>query len=117
MANELQAQYTSGVNLYAVVLNSAGQAWNGSAFESLNSSHWTEYAVTLSEQSSSGVYIGSFPVAVNTAGVFNLLLRQRAGSSPATADLSIGSKQITWSGSAEIPTPGGSNILTFGSFK
>jgi hypothetical protein len=117
MANELQAQYATGNSLYTVILNSAGQAWTGSTFESINSSHWTSYAVTLTEQSASGIYIGSFPAAITSAGVYNLLLRQQSGSSPALGDVSIGSKQITWSGSAEIPNPGASSTLTFGSFK
>jgi hypothetical protein len=117
MANELRAQFISGANLYAVILNSSGQAWTGSVFESINASHWINYAITLSEQAATGIFIGNFPSAITAGGTFNLLLRQRAGSSPAITDLSIGSRQITWSGSAEIPPPSAFSSLTFGSFK
>ena len=117
MANELQAQYTTGANLYVVVLNSTGQAWTGSVFESINASHWTNYAISLSEQAATGIFLGNFPAAITSGGTFNLLLRQRSGGSPAIGDVSIGSRQITWSGSAEIPPPSGFSTLTFGSFK
>jgi len=117
--NELQTQFPSLANLYAVILNSAGQAWNTSTglFETFNSSNWTSYAVSLTEQISAGVYIGNFPAAITIPGTYNILLRQRGGSTPAITDSSIGSARINWSGSAEIPQTAGSATLNFGSFK
>jgi hypothetical protein len=119
MANELQTQYATGSNLYAVILNAAGQAWTGTGnvFESLNSSHWSNYAVPLTEQIASGIYFANFPTAVTTAGPYNVLLRLRAGGSPAIADTAIGGSQIIWSGAAEIPASPGFSTLTYGSFK
>jgi hypothetical protein len=119
MANELQTQYATGSNLYAVILNAAGQAWTGTGnvFETPNSSHWTSYAVTLNEQIASGIYFGNFPTSITTAGPYNVLLRLRAGGSPAIGDTAIGGSELNWSGTAEIPPSAGFSTLTYGSFK
>jgi hypothetical protein len=117
MANELQTQYASAGTLYAVILNAAGQAWNTStlAFENLTGGNWSNYAIALTEQISSGIYLGNFPSPI-LAGTYSALLRLRAGSSPAVSDQQLGVARITWSGTAEIPLTGFSS-LTYGSFK
>lgn len=107
MAN-LFTQFTSGQTVYAIVLNSSGQAWNSgsSAFEMPTAANWANYAVTMTEQTTShltGIYAGSFPGAITAAGVYNILFRQQAGGSPAATDASNGmlGGQFFWTGSAE----------------
>jgi hypothetical protein len=107
MAN-LVTQFVSGQTVYAVVLNSAGQAWNtvSGAFETPTAANWANYAIAMPEQSAgnlTGVYQGSFPAGITTAGVYNILFRQRAGSSAAATDLNNGmlGGQIFWTGTAE----------------
>lgn len=82
----IQTAFSSGVTVYAILRNSLnGQVWNGGAFEAYNVAHWASYAITLAEQSSSGVYIAARP-----AGVAGFLVSeafyQQAGGSPASSD-------------------------------
>ena len=46
---ELQAQLSTGSTLYAILLNSVGQIWNGSAFEAVNGANWATYDIALTE--------------------------------------------------------------------
>ena len=105
MANELKTQFSSGAAVYAVVLNAAGQAWrtDSSVFESPTSGDWADYAVTMTEQSSTGIYEGSFPTAITTAGAYPVLFRQQSGSSPAATDQNNGmlGGLVYWTGAAE----------------
>jgi hypothetical protein len=84
----IEAIYTSGVNLYAIITNRLnGQIWNNStlAFEVFNSANWASYAVALTEQSPTGKYIATRPAG--TAGyVTSESIYVRAGASPATSD-------------------------------
>lgn len=103
MANELQAQYTSGKTVYAVILSAVGQAWNGTTFEAPLAADWATYAVAATEQSTTGLYEATMPAGVSTAGLYSVLFYQRAGASPATTDTVIGKGLIEWSGTTEIP--------------
>ena len=105
MAGELQSQYTSGKTLYAVILNSSGQAWYTvtPAFENINSAHWTSYAIALTEQSGTGLYIGNFPTAIATFGEYGVVIYNQAGGSPADTDgPSIAAGNVDWSGTAAL---------------
>jgi hypothetical protein len=82
MAGELQLPYDSGLTLYAHVLNASGQRWNGSAFETYNEANWTTYDVALTEQGASGLYVGDFAAA----GIYEALVYQQAGATPAVTD-------------------------------
>jgi len=111
MAGEIQLPYgTSGATLYAVVRNSAGQLWNGSAFEAYTAANWTTYAVTMTEQGASGFYVGNFPVTVK--GVYNVEARQRAGGSPAVTDPPVGGGSVQWNGSALVIDAGSVDAYT-----
>jgi len=104
----LLTQFTSGRTVYAVVLNSLGQAWNtnSSAFETPTAADWSKYAVSMTEQTAgnlTGIYAGSFPSAITTAGVYSVLFRQQTGGTPAVSDTNNGmlGGQLFWTGSAE----------------
>ena len=102
MAGEIQlALGQSGLTVYSVIRSSTGTVWNGSAFVSYNEANWTTYAVSLTEQGTSGYYVGDFPAV--SAGAYNVEARQRAGGSPAVTDAIIGSGVIQWSGTAVVP--------------
>ncbi len=100
MSKEIQAQYPTGANIYAVVLNPGGQAWNGSAFETPTLANWSTYAITLAEQSTTGLYQGDFPILITTAGWYSYLGYLRATGSPLSTDTVIWSDKISWNGSA-----------------
>lgn len=84
----IQAIFTTGSTLYAILRNALnGQVWNNSApaFEVYNSAHWSQYAIALTEQTSSGYYF-----AVRPSGLSGFLtsetIYQQAGGSPAISD-------------------------------
>ena len=99
--NELKTQFPTGNKLYAVILNSVGQVWNGTAFETITAADWASYAVALTESAGSGIYIGNFPSAI-AAGAYSLLLRQMAGASAADTDAPVGAAPFRWSGAVEL---------------
>lgn len=101
MASELKhvdPGYT-GSTLYAVLLNSAGQAYNGSTFEALTALNWATYDIALTEQASLGVFLGDMPAVA--AGLYTVLIYDRAGATPATSDEQVGVGTLDWSGTAE----------------
>jgi len=102
MANELVTIYDSGDNIYAIVIYN-GQFWNTSsvAFENWNASNFSNYAITLTEKGSSGIYIGDFPTAITTFSRMNVIAYRRAGGSPSTTDTKVSKGSIDWAGSFE----------------
>ena len=102
MAKDIQMPYASGKTLYGVVLNSSGQAWNGTSFETIATGDWTSYAAALTEASSSGIYQAAFPSGISTAGLYTAIFYQQLGGSAADSDLVVGCGEIQWSGSAEV---------------
>lgn len=101
MASELKhvdPGYT-GSTLYAVLLDSSGQAYNGSTFEALTALNWATYDIALTEQASLGVFLGDMPAVA--AGLYTVLIYDRAGGTPATTDEHIGTGSMDWSGTAE----------------
>ena len=102
MAGELQASVgTTGLTLYAVLRNANALCYyiTGSTFEAYNASHYSAYAITLTEQGSTGYYAGTMPTVA--LGLYNIDVRQQVGGSPAISDTFIGATAILWSGSAE----------------
>jgi uncharacterized protein (UPF0297 family) len=81
MAAILESYGTSGLSLYAFIRDITGQIWNGSSFETYNVSNWATYAVTMTEQASSGYYKANFPSSI-AAGLYSFGVHT---GSPATA--------------------------------
>lgn len=96
--NELRSASASGLSLYAHILNASGQRWNGSAFETYASGHYSLYTIALTEQGSSGIYVGSFPTAITDSGTYEYYTYRRMGASPAEGDPVIGVGSIAWTG-------------------
>lgn len=105
MAGEIQISYgVTGKTLYFIVRNSLSLVWNTAgtpAFEAFNASNITDYDTALVEDSTSMTYIGTFPTGINTAGVYRIEVRERAGGSPALTDSIVGAAEIEWSGTAQ----------------
>lgn len=105
MAAIIEIGGQSGLTLYALIRNSSAQVWNGSAFETYNSSNWSTYDVAMTEQASSGYYTAAFPSAIS-AGKYSFMIHQQLGGSPATGDYIIGGGSIYWNGTIEEGTVG-----------
>lgn len=107
MAGEIQTVGATGVVIYALVRNVAGQVWNGSSFVTYVTANLGTYAITLTEQgTASGYYTGTFPTGITTAGVYNVVTYQRSGVSPAEGDVFNSAGEIQWDGSAVLSLSG-----------
>jgi hypothetical protein len=101
MAAEIQFEHhQSGANLYAVIRNSQGYVWNGSAFLVQVNASWASYAVPLTETPTSGkFYVADFPASVQNGAGYSVTIYQRVGGSPSlTADARLKSGTLTWTG-------------------
>lgn len=103
MASEIQLQHTTaGANLYALVRNSVGQVYNGTAFVTYATADLANYDIALTEQgTASRFYAGNFPAVA--AGVYGVSVYVRAGANPAEGDALAGIGDIEWDGSAVLP--------------
>lgn len=97
MANELHAHATSGLTLYALLLDATGQAWNGSAFEAVAGANWTTYVITLTE-AAGGVYLATMPSV--GIGNYTYAVYEQAGGSAAVTDALRGVGELAWDGTA-----------------
>jgi hypothetical protein len=104
MANEIQIDYESGNELYAIVRNSDGQVWNPSlqVFEDFGSDGHDadDYDISLTDRDG-GRYTGDFDAAI-TFGRYTVQIFVQASASAADIDELIGSGCIIWTGSGEL---------------
>jgi hypothetical protein len=102
--------YPTGANLYTQVVAPDNTVWNGSAYVSFVVASWSTYATSTPETpASSGVYMCQFPIA-SPAGNYKWRMYLRAGASPASTDVVVGTGQSYWDGS----TFGGTSSVTSG---
>ena len=107
MAGELQAQtfQTTGT-VYARLWNATGQYWYTvtPAFETFNAAHITSYALTGTQDGTTGKWTANMPAAA--AGVYSYAFFLQSGGSPAQSDQAISTAgTIDWDGSAAITAP------------
>ncbi len=98
MANELSLTgLATGLNTYALIRNQAGSVWNTGlvAWEAQNAANLSAYAITLSENGTTGCYFGNFPAVA--AGAYTVEYRIRAGGSVAWTDAAF-SDFVSWDG-------------------
>jgi hypothetical protein len=101
MASEIQLPYSaSGASLYAIVRDSAANAFNGSSFESYDASHYGSYVLVMPEIGASRYYIADFPTV--DLGDYRVTVYLRAGGSPAEGDAPVAHFTLEWGGSAQI---------------
>lgn len=90
----LEVLYQTGFQLYALihgVVSGARQVWNptlnsgAGGWEVYNSAHWSQYAIALTEDPSSGYYAATYPA--NISGVITSeAFYVRGGGSPTLGD-------------------------------
>lgn len=103
MASELRAAGSQGLTVRARIINAAAKVWNGSAFVTYVAGDIATYAVTMTEQGSSGVYIGDFPIGVTSPGHYEYFsYALQAPPDLAETDPIIGTGSLEWDGSTEI---------------
>lgn len=99
MAGIITTSGQSGLSVYAFLRDSAGLIWNGSTFVSFNVSNWATYALTMTEQTSSGFYSVSCPSSISQ-GRYYLTIHAVISGSPAAGDDVIGQGSLNWDGSS-----------------
>jgi hypothetical protein len=107
MANELvHPAGLSGQTYRAVLRNAAGQVWrtDTAAFAAWSDAQIANYAITLTEQGTSGHFAGNFPAVA--AGLYSYTVYHRAGAALALTDSKQGLGTVNWDGTAEIVPPG-----------
>lgn len=104
MANEIQADYSSGESLYAVIRNRVGQVWCPAeeGFEDWGADGHTaaDYDIALTDKSG-GRYIGDFDTNV-PPGTYSMQVFCQAGATPADSDTLVAGRDILWAGHAEL---------------
>ena len=113
MARELQAWFTTGATLYAVLRDASGNPWNGSAFDATpTAGEWGGYDIALTEDSTIGFYAGTFP-ASQAAGLYTYHVHRQAGGSPAATDPVVAVGGGDWSGTAWAPLATAAKLLSY----
>lgn len=102
MAKEIQALGTTATTLYAQIIRATdGKIWNTSgtpAFENYSTANIADYDIAMTEAgTASGYFTGDFPSSI-TIGLYSIIVRQRAGGSPAESDIVVASGNIEWTG-------------------
>lgn len=115
MSAELQiGGLTTGWTVYAVLRSATGTVWNGSSFEAFNASNWATYDLALTEQGTTGYYVGNMPAVA--AGVYAVEVRRQTGGSPAAAvatDPFLGGGDLDWDGTV-LRGAGNVNVAAWG---
>ena len=95
---QLTAHYAtpSLATVYFVVFAPAG-AWDGTALEPFDSSHWPAYAIAGSDAGAVGIYRAGFPAGA-AAGTYTAYGYLRAGGTAAPADTLIATEKGYWDG-------------------
>ncbi len=109
MANEIHFSFTTGLTLYGVRRNTAGnvavssgaswEAWGASGHDA------DHYDVTMTENGTgSSHYVGSFDASSNItdAGYYFVDIYKKADGNPATGDPVVGVAEIIWNGTSEV---------------
>lgn len=100
MANEIAAAFTTNKTVYALIRSSTSRIWNGASFETYATANYANYPITMTQQGTAeSYYAGNFPTAI-TAGVYNVVVKNQVGGSPAETDPAVAMGTIQWSGSA-----------------
>ena len=102
MASKLIALTVPNDTLYAQVLDTGGNAYNGSGLEPFQDARWTTYAVSLAQVAGAArLYAAPFP-AILPAGVYGVLIYRGSRSGPATTDEVVASGRFDWDGTQEV---------------
>lgn len=78
----------SGGTYYALIWDTQGQIWNTSgtpAFEAYSAGNYTDYAVSMAEEGSSGHYSFSFPPEIES-GAYRVSVCEQVAGSPVESD-------------------------------
>ena len=103
MAKELSLTGAStGLTVYALVRDTTGGVYTGSAFETQVEANLSTYKRTLAENGTTGCYFADMPSVA--AGRYQVEYRRQSGGSPAWTDAVLATEWLDWSGTAHVGT-------------
>ncbi len=106
-SGELRATDASGKTLYAVVLSPSSQAYNGTSFAAIANANWSTYAIAMTEQGTTGIYVGSFPPSLTAPGQYGVLVYEEAAApAAAVGDKLVASGVREWNGTSLVTLTG-----------
>ena len=96
---KIKSATASGRTVYGIILNVTGQRYNTSdqAFEDYVSANYGDYVVAMTEDGTSGVYIGTFPSSA-PIGTQEVIFYIASSGSATEGDPVVGNSVIAWSG-------------------
>ena len=100
MANELRCPYLAGQTVTARVRNAAGQAFHiaTAAFETFGADgHAASSYDSAMTDKGNGLYVGTFPVSLVTAGTYDVLYWDSA-----ITDTPVHQQEVIWNGAAAL---------------
>jgi len=111
----LQTTGPTGATIYCVLVDPFGNFFNtvSKVFEAFSAADWLDYFIDVLEQSTTGVFLGTFPTTITTAGTYTAVFYRQVGSSPRVTDSNSGfsNQSIPWTGATvaipTIPASGG----------
>ena len=100
MAALIEAFSDPSLNLYAMLRSITGTVWHtgSSTWVAWNAPDWANYAIALTEDTSSGFYHAAVP-AIGSAQRVTILIYNRLGGAPAAGDQAFGNSTALWDGS------------------
>jgi len=105
MADEIQVVAESGLDLYGMIRNAAGEVWylGGELFEDYGTGGRgaDDYKVALTDKEV-GFYVGDFDANITAEGVYVIVVYEQAGVDPADTDVVLGSDVLFWNGKSEV---------------
>lgn len=87
---------TSTGTPYIVVLNDAGEWWNGAAFEAYDAGSWGDYDIAATQFGSTKAWKVTFPALAT--GNYDVVQFLQAGGSPAATDTPEAVGSFAWDG-------------------
>ncbi len=95
MAKELNIVAPTGSTVYALLVNAAGNLYNGTGVEPYNESSYGNYDIPMTEEGTSGIFTADFPSVLSAGSDFLIVYKLQAGGSPDPSDTNIGAGSYT----------------------
>lgn len=114
MANELHYNFSTGLYIYAVLVNATGKFVNDTAVEDYNEDNWGDYAIELTE-TANGWYFADMPAIA--AGLYTVYYFFKMAGPADKTDASAVNALLSWDGTAVTAPAGTSRYATVGELK
>lgn len=86
-------------NNYDLYIGSSGNLWNGSSFIAISNFSWNSFAISGTEQDTTGIFIWNIPGNLPSGSDYSFTIRQRITTgNPLPSDPVDGEESYSWDG-------------------